>query len=211
MVVTGSADRLVCYLPLDGLESTALLDLAWRSYRIWCSCAGASSLSAPPLATRSRNSKPAPPRAMCAASKLSTRTCGKPSRPIPACAAAQRYYARSLALERSTSPPSWSTCPNLALSAAVRPGPARRRHLRPRQRLPRGLPPCLRRPRRTALRAVHGRPHRDPPLAAFYQRLRDRGKQPRLALEAVMGKLADAILRAGRRWQSCASCAFVPT
>lgn len=45
----------------------------------------------------------------------------------------------------------------------------------------------------------------DPPLAAFYQRLRDRGKQPKLALVTVMHKvvaIADALLRANRLWQA---------
>ena len=54
---------------------------------------------------------------------------------------------------------------------------------------------------------------RNPPLAAFYQRLRDRGKQPELALVAVMRKLvalADALLRADRLWTPSAPCAQVP-
>ena len=54
---------------------------------------------------------------------------------------------------------------------------------------------------------------RNPPLAAFYKRLRDRGKQPKLALVAVMRKLvalADALLRANRLWQASAPCAQVP-
>ena len=54
---------------------------------------------------------------------------------------------------------------------------------------------------------------RNPPLAAFYQRLRDRGKQPKLALVAVMRKLvalADALLRADRLWSPSAPSAQVP-
>ena len=42
----------------------------------------------------------------------------------------------------------------------------------------------------------------NPPLAAFYKRLRDRGKQPKLAL-------ADAPLRADRLWTPSASSAQV--
>ena len=54
---------------------------------------------------------------------------------------------------------------------------------------------------------------RNPNLAAFYKRLRDRGKQPKLALVAVMRKLvalADALLRANRLWQASAPGAQVP-
>ena len=54
---------------------------------------------------------------------------------------------------------------------------------------------------------------RNPPLAAFYKRLRDRGKQPKLALVAVMRKLvalADALLRADRLWSPSAPSAQVP-
>ena len=54
---------------------------------------------------------------------------------------------------------------------------------------------------------------RNPPLAAFYQRLRDRGKQPKLALVAVMRKLvalADALLHADRLWTPSAPSAQVP-
>ena len=53
----------------------------------------------------------------------------------------------------------------------------------------------------------------NPPLAAFYKRLRERGKQPKLALVAVMRKLvslADALLRANRLWQPSAPSAEVP-
>ena len=53
----------------------------------------------------------------------------------------------------------------------------------------------------------------NPPLAAFYKRLRDRGKQPKLALVAVMRKLvalADALLRADRLWSPSAPSAQVP-
>ena len=48
---------------------------------------------------------------------------------------------------------------------------------------------------------------RNPPLAAFYKHLRDRGKQPKQARFAVMRKLvapADALLRANRFWQPSA-------
>ena len=53
----------------------------------------------------------------------------------------------------------------------------------------------------------------NPPLAAFYKHLRDRGKQPKLALVAVMRKLvalADALLRADRLWSPSAPSAQVP-
>ena len=53
----------------------------------------------------------------------------------------------------------------------------------------------------------------NPPLAAFYKRLRDRGKQAKVALVAVMRKLvslADALLRADRLWQSSAPPSEVP-
>ena len=53
----------------------------------------------------------------------------------------------------------------------------------------------------------------NPPLAVYYKRLRDRGKQPKLALVAVMRKLvalADALLRADRLWSPSASSAQVP-
>ena len=49
----------------------------------------------------------------------------------------------------------------------------------------------------------------NPPLAAFYKRLRDRGKQPKLALVAVMRKLV-ALLRADRLWPPSAPSAQVP-
>lgn len=54
-----------------------------------------------------------------------------------------------------------------------------------------------------ALTAVRRRP----PLAAFYQRLRDCGEQPKLAVVAVMRKLvvlADALLRVDRLWRPSA-------
>ena len=60
-----------------------------------------------------------------------------------------------------------------------------------------------------ALTAIRRNRH----LAAFYKRLRDRGKQPKLALVAVVRKLvapADALLRANRLWQASAPCAQVP-
>ena len=53
----------------------------------------------------------------------------------------------------------------------------------------------------------------NPPLAAFYKRLRERGKQPKVALVAVMRKLvnlADALLRANRLWQPSAPPKEVP-
>ena len=75
-------------------------------------------------------------------------------------------------------------------------------------------PAGLRPAGRTTQPAVHGCPHRDPPLAAFYKRLSDRGEQPKLALVAVMRKLvalAHALLRANRPWQASAPCTQVPT
>ena len=50
---------------------------------------------------------------------------------------------------------------------------------------------------------------RNPPPVAFYQHLRDRSKQPNLALVDVMPKLV-ALLRANRPWQPSAPCAQVP-
>ncbi len=53
----------------------------------------------------------------------------------------------------------------------------------------------------------------NPPLAAFYKRLRERGKQPKMALVAVMRKLvclADALLRENRLWQPSAPPSEVP-
>ena len=53
----------------------------------------------------------------------------------------------------------------------------------------------------------------NPPLAAFYKRLRERGKQPKVALVAVMRKLvslADALLRANRLWQASPPPSEVP-
>ena len=53
---------------------------------------------------------------------------------------------------------------------------------------------------------------RNPPLTAFYNRLRDRGKQPKLALVAVMRKLValtNTLLRANRLWRASAPCAQV--
>ena len=53
----------------------------------------------------------------------------------------------------------------------------------------------------------------NPPLASFYKRLRDRGKQPKTALVAVMRKLvslADAVLRENRLWQHSAPPSEVP-
>ena len=53
----------------------------------------------------------------------------------------------------------------------------------------------------------------NPPLAAFYKRLRERGKLPKVALVAVMRKLvslADALLRENRLWQPSAPPSEVP-
>ncbi len=53
----------------------------------------------------------------------------------------------------------------------------------------------------------------NPPLAAFYKRLRERGKQAKVALVAVMRKLvtlADALLRADRLWQPSPPPSEVP-
>ena len=65
-------------------------------------------------------------------------------------------------------------------------------------------------PRSTLYMAALTATRRDPPLAAFYKRLRDRGMQPKLALVAVMRKLvalADAFLRADRLWEASAPSA----
>ena len=53
----------------------------------------------------------------------------------------------------------------------------------------------------------------NPPLAAFYKRLRERGELPKVALVAVMRKLvslADALLRANRLWQPSPPPSEVP-
>ena len=85
-----------------------------------------------------------------------------------------------------------------------------------------GVAPCARdsgshvgraEPRNALYMAALTAIRRNPPLATFYKRLRDRGKQPKLALVAVMRKLvalADALLRANRLWQASAPCTQVP-
>ena len=61
------------------------------------------------------------------------------------------------------------------------------------------VPPSEQQPR-----GGRAEPRCNPPLAAFYRRLRERGKLPEVALVAVMCKLvalAGALLRANRLWQ----------
>ena len=69
------------------------------------------------------------------------------------------------------------------LGTLGRRGLGRRRPLRPRQRFQRGPPPRPRRPRPTALRAVHGRPRRDP-LQPASGRLLQTPPRPRQAAQA---------------------------
>ena len=74
---------------------------------------------------------------------------------------------------------------------------------------------CVQRaePRNALYMAALAAIRRNPPLAAFYKRVRDRGNQPKLALVAVMRKLvalAGALLRADRLWTPSAPCAQVP-
>ena len=124
-----------------------------------------ASKSAPPPDTWSRSWSPRPRCATGACSTssssaesgASTRSCWRPSTLIPACVDAPKCYARSprRAGHRRHPPGRHAQVRHPRL-----PRPCSAAPLRPRQRLPtKAAAMC---PRRTALRAVHCRPHCDP-------------------------------------------------